>query len=415
MSNNSYSRARPSGNSRYGTGNRGYGRPYGSNFSGRFSRQPRRNNFRGSTIHESRFVKKADYVAKPLEVFIPKINFKDLAVSEILKQNITQKGYLVPTPIQDGTIPHIIAGKDVIGIANTGTGKTAAFLIPLLNKVYLNKTEKVFIVVPTRELAMQIRDEMRSLANGLNIYVTLCIGGSFIRQQIFELKRNPHFVIGTPGRLKDLIKQRALNLSGFTTFVLDEVDRMLDMGFIDDIKYLISLLPAQRQSLFFSATISPQINAIIASFLKNPITVSVKSQETAELVDQDIVRIPRGMPKMTVLEGLLKKPELKKVLVFGRTKHGVERLSRDLYQKGFKVVSIHGDKPQFQRTKAIRFFKDNVANILIATDVAARGLDIADITHVINYDPPATYDDYIHRIGRTGRANKKGFALTFVE
>ncbi len=364
---------------------------------------------------ESRFIRKAAVSETPVTVFVPKIQFHHLTVNDILKKNIVQKKYVTPTPIQDAAIPYILEGKDVIGIANTGTGKTAAFLIPLINKVYLNKLEKVFIVVPTRELAMQIRDEFRSLANGLNTYITLCIGGSFIRQQIFELKRNPHFVIGTPGRLKDLIRQKALNLSGFTTFVLDEVDRMLDMGFIEDIKFLISHLPATRQSLFFSATISPQINSIIASFLKNPVTVSVKSQDNSELVEQDIVRIPRGTHKLVVLESLLKRPELKKVLVFGRTKYGVERLSRDLFQKGFKVSSIHGDKPQSQRTKAVRLFKDNAVNILVATDVAARGLDIADITHVINYDPPATYDDYVHRIGRTGRANKKGVALTFVE
>ncbi len=366
-----------------------------------------------NTIHVSKFIKKATTTAQ-VEVFVPNVTFNNLPISNRLKENIVKRGFATPTPIQDRVIPHILEGKDVIGIANTGTGKTAAFLIPLLEKVVKNNGENILIIVPTRELALQIRDELRLLADRMNIYSSLCIGGSSIRTQLFELKRNPHFIIGTPGRLKDLVERKALRLSAFNTIVLDEVDRMVDMGFIHDVKYLLSLLPEKRHSLFFSATISSQINDIIHSFLRNPITVSVRSQDTPENVDQDIVRIENGAYKIDILERLLKKNEYQKVLIFGRTKRGVERLSASLYQKGFKVASIHGDKPQSKRQQAIRLFKEDVVNILVATDVAARGIDIANISHVINYDQPATYEDYIHRIGRTGRANQKGYALTFV-
>ncbi len=202
-------------------------------------------------------------------------------------------------------------------------------------------------------------------------------------------------------------------MNRFNTIVLDEVDRMVDMGFIQDIKYLISLLPAKRQSLFFSATVSEQIKGIIKSFLTNPITISVKTNMSSEHIHQDVVRL-NGAFKIDVLTELLKKEEFKKVLIFGRTKMGVEKLSVSLFQKGFKVASIHGDKPQFKRQQALRLFKEDVVNILVATDVAARGIDVPNITHVINYDQPSTYEDYIHRIGRTGRANQAGHALTFV-
>jgi superfamily II DNA/RNA helicase len=382
-------------------GGRGGG---GGGGRGRFSQ--------GNTIHESKFVRKADKIAQP-EPFTPRFSFTDLAINESIKKNIVKRGFTDPTPIQDGAINHILQGKDVIGVANTGTGKTGAFLIPLIHKISLRKGDKVLILVPTRELALQIQDELRSFSWGMGVYSTLCIGGASMRQQIYELRRNPQFVIGTPGRIKDLIDRKVIDMSFFTTFVLDEVDRMLDMGFVKEIKYLISLLPEKRQSLFFSATLSGEINTLIKSFMVEPVTVSVKSGDTSVNVDQDVVRV--GMnSKPSVLQALLKKEEMKKVLIFGRTKMGVERLSNDLFKQGFKVASIHGDKPQFKRQTAIRLFKENAVSILVATDVAARGLDIADITHVINYDQPATYEDYVHRIGRTGRGNKKGFALTFV-
>lgn len=372
-----------------------------------------RGGFNGSTIHESKFIKKAS-MPEVGEEYIPTLQFEMLPIDDKLKANVIKKGFKTPTPIQDKAIPAVLQGKDVIGIANTGTGKTAAFLIPLIEKVLQNRQEKVLIIVPTRELAQQIRDDLRSLTIGMGIYSVLTIGGDSLRRQMYELREHSNFIIGTPGRLKDLIDRRALNISAFKTFVLDEVDRMLDMGFIRDIKYLISFLPPVRQSLFFSATVSPEIDRLIQSFVQNPITISVKSGDTSKNVDQDVVRIDASVNKVQILHQLLKKEDFKKVLIFGRTKMGVERIASGLYQQGFKVTSIHGDKPQHQRAQAIRMFKENVVSILVATDVAARGIDIPDITHVINYDQPATYEDYIHRIGRTGRGDKTGVALTFV-
>lgn len=380
----------------------------------RFGNRSPRRGYQPQQPYEAKYIKKAvDMVEAP--DFIPTKPFADLNINPAMKKNIAEMGYINPTPIQDGTIEHVLSGRDVIGIANTGTGKTAAFLIPLLDRAAQDPNKRTLIIVPTRELAAQIREEMRALSYSMRVNATLIIGGASMRDQIFDLRRNPQFVIGTPGRLKDLIEKRALNISRFTSIVLDEVDRMLDMGFIQDIRYLISLLPAQRQSLFFSATLSPEINSLIKTFVKDPITVSVKTQPTTDLVDQDVIRVKYGTPKIAVLEELLKKEEFKKVLIFGRTKRGVEYLSKALFQKGFKVNSIHGDKPQSKRSMAIRLFEQNVIDILVATDVASRGIDISDITHVINYDEPATYEDYVHRIGRTGRANKKGTALTFLE
>ncbi len=367
-----------------------------------------------NTLHESKYIKKS--VEQPVEVeFIPQLAFDNLPVNDTIKANIRRAGFTKPTPIQDASIMHIVEGKNLIGIANTGTGKTAAFLIPLIEKVLQDQTQRVIILVPTRELAVQIQSQLRALTQSLRVNSAVCIGGSFMRDQITDLRRNPQFVIGTPGRIKDFVNRRILILSTFNNVVLDEVDRMLDMGFIADIKYLMAQFPVKRQSLFFSATISPTIHNLINTFVPEPIMVSVKKHDTTINVDQDVVRVEFGKQKMDVLEELLKKEEFKKVIIFGRTKHGVERLSVNLFRKGFKVASIHGDKTQSKRNYAIRLFKDNVVSILVATDVASRGIDIADITHVINFDQPATYDDYVHRIGRTGRANKKGIALTFVD
>ena len=237
----------------------------------------------------------------------------------------------------------------------------------------------------------------------------------YYKYEIQELRRNPHIVVGTPGRLKDLIERRELNLMLFANVVLDEVDRMVDIGFIKDIKYLISLLPKVRQSLFFSATVDNSTREILNSFVSNPIMVSVKQQDTAENIEQDIVRLTGGRAKIDVLHDLLIMPGFEKVMIFGRTKWGMEKLSRALVERGFRSAAIHGNKSQSQRQRALDDFKNGQLQILIATDVASRGIDIEDVTHVINYDAPTSYDDYVHRIGRTGRAGKKGIALTFVE
>jgi superfamily II DNA/RNA helicase len=270
-------------------------------------------------------------------------------------------------------------------------------------------------MTPTRELALQIYEELRDFAKGLGIYGVLCIGGVSIWNQKNDLRRNPNFVIGTPGRLKDLIGGRCLLMSQFHTVVLDEADRMVDIGFINDIKYLISLLPQQRQSLFFSATISGKVNEILQAFVHNPVTVSVKRQDAAENIKQDIINIPNKNKKIEQLHDLLIKKEFEKVLIFGRTKWGVQKLADELTKRGFKAAAIHGNKKQSQRQRTLERFKKNEISVLLATDVASRGLDIPNVSHVINYDLPASYDDYIHRIGRTGRADKKGVALTFVE
>ena len=394
------SKTRRSGQSR----GRGYG-----------SRKPSysRHYQREGKIDLSLLVKKAGGLEfKP--IYKAKNSFEDFEINAKLKQNIKNRGYTTPTPIQDDAIPQLLQDKNVVGIANTGTGKTAAFLIPLINKLSINRFEKVLIIVPTRELAVQIQDEFTSFTRGMGLYSILCIGGVGIYPQIKGLQRNPNVVIGTPGRLKDLEKRKSLNFSLYNSIVLDEVDRMLDMGFIKDISHIISHLPEKRQSLFFSATLSSSVRTVMEAFVRNPVTISVKSQETPINVDQDVIRTG-GRPKIDVLADLLRKEGFNKVLIFGRTKWGIEGLAKQLVQKGFNIATIHGNKNQNQRQKALDHFKQNKTPILLATDVASRGLDINDITHVINYDLPKNYEDYIHRIGRTGRANKKGTALSFID
>lgn len=352
---------------------------------------------------------------KPEEAYVPKHLFADFAVSDTLKSNIVAKGYRLPTPIQDQVIPALLAGRDLIGIANTGTGKTAAFLIPLVEKVCRDKAQRVFIVTPTRELAIQISEELRDFARGLGIRWALVIGGASMWRQKQDIGNGAHFVIGTPGRLKDLIGEHILSLSQFRTVVLDEADRMVDIGFISDIKYFISLLPSARQSLFFSATVSGSVSEILAAFVRDPITVSVKKQDTALGIEQSMVHVAPGTQKIDHLHDLLNQEGFDKVLIFGRTKWGVEKLANELVTRGFKAGAIHGNKRQGQRQRTLEQFKRSEIRILLATDVASRGLDIEDVSHVINYDMPSSYDDYVHRIGRTGRANKQGIALTFVE
>jgi len=384
-------------------------RPQGGNFN-------RRGNGRGvpRALDPNLFIKKA-VETDEVEKFIPLNNFSDYNIIDKLKRNIADHGYTTPTAIQDQAIPHILEGQDLIGIANTGTGKTAAFLISLNNKCVLDRNQRVLIVVPTRELAVQIGDEFKIFARGTDLEMVTAIGGANIKRQTQTLRHSPHFVIGTPGRLKDLIQRRNLNLALFQNIVLDEVDRMVDIGFIHDIKFLISFLPKKRQSLFFSATVDGKTDEILRSFVTNAVTVSVKKQNTAENVEQDIIRLSGRKQKIDVLHDLLIQPEFNKVIVFGRTKWGMEKLHKALLQRGFRTMAIHGNKSQSQRQRAITEFKNHNLHVLIATDFSSRCLYIDDVTHVINYDAPTSYDDYVHRIGRTGRAGKRGVALTFVE
>lgn len=358
------------------------------------------------------FIRKA--IPGTNEVTVEDISFDDFNICQNLKINIRNHGYVTPTPIQAQAIQPILDGRDVIGLASTGTGKTAAFLIPLLDKIYKNHSQKALIIAPTRELATQINDELKSFSKNMNIYSALIIGGANMNRQISDIRRNANVVIATPGRLTDLIERRLIYLGNYANIVLDEVDLMVDIGFIADVKYFISLMPKVRQSLFFSATIPLKVQGILQDFVTNPVTISLKKQDTSENVDQDVIKVINPAKKMDQLHDLLIQDGFDKVLIFLRTKHGVDKLHRELEYRGFKIGVIHGNKSQGQRQRALQSFKQDEFQILLATDVASRGLDIDNVTHVINYDLPQTYDDYIHRIGRTGRTNKKGVALTFV-
>src|SRR3989344_37918 len=389
-----------------------------SSFRGR-PRFPKKNNSRsrGERVDFSRFIKKGVYVEEKPDVSTPP--FADFPFNEQVQTNILRAGYMHPRPIQDQAIPIVLSGKDIFGMANTGTGKTAAFLLQLIEKIAKtkgqNKKETVLIMAPTRELALQIESDFKNLAFGLGMFSACCVGGLPISKQVREIKMGVSFVIGTPGRLRDLINQKVLDLSTCRSVVLDEADRMLDMGFRDDMLYIIGKTPKEgRQTLFFSATLSPDIKKLTAQYLIDPIFISVVSGETAKNIDQDVVRYRGKDEQLEKLHEVLKKDGSDKVLIFREMKHSVDTLAKELARAGFKVGGIHGDKRSRERIRILDDFKKDKINILIATDVAARGLDIPDVTHVINYDVPQTYDTYVHRIGRTGRSGKKGTALTFV-
>lgn len=348
------------------------------------------------------------------EVHTIEHQFADFGLDETLLANVIAQGYTTPTPIQDQAILPLLDGRDVVGIANTGTGKTAAFLLPLIQKVLQDNSLGVLILAPTRELAVQIADDFAGFARHLPIGMMLAIGGTNITGQIERLRHNPHFVIGTPGRIKDLVNRGAFNPEMFTTVVLDEVDRMLDIGFRPDIQFLISKMPKVRHSAFFTATMTPEIEGIMRSFLTDPVTVKVSLAATSGRILQDVVYIEPSKNKVDVLYELLVKPEFSKVIVFGRTKHGINSLERKLAARSIRVAAIHGNKNQNARERSLRDFKAGKVQVLLATDIAARGIDVDNVSHVINYDEPQTFEDYTHRIGRTGRAGRVGTALTFV-
>jgi ATP-dependent RNA helicase RhlE len=368
----------------------------------------------GTYINPAKFVNAA--VKKQDEViYEPKHRFVDFPFSESLQKNIAAKKYETPTAIQDQSIPAVLDGRDVIGLANTGTGKTAAFLLPIIERLQRNDAQPtVLIMAPTRELAQQIDAEFRDYTKEMRLFSTVVVGGTNIDRQIRDIRRRPHVVIGTPGRLKDLLNRRALSLENINTLVLDEADRMLDMGFLTDIQFIINLMPVDRQTLFFSATITPAIERIIHDILRDPVTVSVRTSETAEHVEQTVIEAKDKNHKIELLAELLSREEYGKVLVFGETKFGVQRLSDHLSKDGIPSEAIHGNKSQSQRQRALKAFRDEKVRVLVATDVAARGLDIPNVSHVINFDTPKTYDDYVHRIGRTGRGGASGTAHTFV-
>lgn len=396
------SRARRGGNN-FSSGNR-------SSYSS--SRPKKRGGMTKQYIHPSKFVQ----AAKSVEAiaYEPQNAFADFAVLPIIHENIAKKGYVIPSPIQDQTIAMGLEGKDVIGLANTGTGKTAAFLVPILQRI-LTEGAKALIVAPTRELALQIEEEFASFAKGSGICGAVLIGGSSMGMQLRELRSNPSIVFGTPGRIKDHVERGTLNLADFNIAVLDEVDRMLDMGFVTDITFLLDLTAQPRQSLFFSATMDSRVATLTGKFMNDPTTISVVTGPTCDNVEQDVIHYEPHEDKLSKLHDLLISKGVSKALVFDDTQRSVEKLSTQLLARGFAADAIHGGKSQGQRQRALKRFKDNEVTVLVATDVAARGIDVVDISHVINYSTPNSYDDYVHRIGRTGRAGCKGFAFTFVD
>ena len=390
-------------------------RPF-SGGSGRGSSQhstSRRGGRKMQTFDVSKYINLNPVDSTPEEVYIPKHNFKDFGLEQPLVTTITNMGLTVPSAIQDQIIPHILDGHDVVGLAQTGTGKTAAFLVPLINKTLKQYNRQTLILAPTRELAIQVEQELRRLTDKMKIFSTVCVGGINIRPQIQGLRRQNHFIIGTPGRVQDLIDRGHIKPGGITTVVLDEADRMLDMGFIHDMRKILQDIPDGHETLFFSATMSDTVKGMVSEFMHEPITVSVRKKDIIGSITQDVVHY-EPHTKFDTLVALLKKPEFTRVMIFGAMKHSVEKLSQELVKAGIKADAIHGNKSHPQRQRSLTNFKTGRVQVLVATDVAARGIHVDDVSHVINYDLPNTYEDYVHRIGRTGRADKRGMALTFV-
>ena len=328
---------------------------------------------------------------------------------------IATHGYVEATPIQEKTIPLTLAGKDVIGQAQTGTGKTAAFGLPILEHIDLsNKNIQALIVSPTRELAIQTAEELKKLGRDKHVDVQVVFGGADIRRQIQNLKSHPQILVGTPGRLLDHINRKTVKIDNVKTLVLDEADEMLNMGFLDDIESIIKNTPADRQTLLFSATMPPAIKRIGVKFMTNPEHIQIEAKElTTDLVDQYFVRM-RENEKFDTMTRIFDVQAPKLAIVFGRTKRRVEELSRGLEARGYRAAGLHGDLTQQMRSRVLAQFKSHEINILVATDVAARGLDVKDVTHVYNFDIPQDPESYVHRIGRTGRAGAKGVSVTLV-
>ncbi|MGT2667142.1 DEAD/DEAH box helicase [Streptococcus rifensis] len=343
------------------------------------------------------------------------MKFTELNLAENILSEVEKAGFTEPSPIQEQTIPLALDGKDVIGQAQTGTGKTAAFGLPTLNKIDTeNPLVQALVIAPTRELAVQSQEELFRFGRAKGVKVRSVYGGSSIEKQIKALKSGAHVVVGTPGRLLDLLKRKALNLKGVETLILDEADEMLNMGFLEDIEAIIERTPVERQTLLFSATMPDAIKQIGVKFMKQPEHVKIAAKElTTELVDQYYLRV-REDEKFDTMTRLMDVDQPELSIVFGRTKRRVDELTRGLKLRGFRAEGIHGDLDQNKRLRVLRDFKTGGIDILVATDVAARGLDISGVTHVYNYDIPQDPESYVHRIGRTGRAGKSGQSFTFV-
>lgn len=350
------------------------------------------------------------------------MNFKELHLIAPILKALETEGYTAPTPIQEQAIPDVLMGKDLLGCAQTGTGKTAAFAIPILQNLFLqrnheveNSNIKALILTPTRELAIQIDESFTAYGKHTGIRHTVIFGGVSQFQQVRELKRGIDVLIATPGRLLDLISQRIINLQHIKMFVLDEADRMLDMGFINDVKKIIAKLPVKRQTLFFSATMPPEISRLSNSILTNPVRVEVTPvSSTAEKIEQAIYLVEKN-DKRQLLIHLLQDNTIQSALVFTRTKHGADKIAKELYRARISSGAIHGNKTQSARQNALNAFKNGKIRVLVATDIAARGIDVDDLSHVINFELPNIPETYVHRIGRTGRAGASGKALSFCD
>lgn len=371
------------------------------------SRQPQK-----AYIHPSKFVQSAK--PRSEEAYISQYSFQDSNLDALIKRNLQTMGFQKPSPIQDQAIPHGLAGRNVVGVANTGTGKTAAFAIPVLHRLITEPTSKAIIMAPTRELAEQIERQCRLIGKGSGLDGALLIGGTSMGPQLADLRYSPRIIIGTPGRIKDHLERGSLNVAVCNVVVLDEVDRMLDMGFVHDITHILSHTSLQRQSFYFSATLDARVRGIIGKFSEDVVHISVKSGTTSDNVNQNIVTHSTA-DKLDKLHDILIQETTTKTIIFDDTHRTVEKLSKELVGRGFLADSIHGGRTQAQRQRVLKRFKSNEITVLVATDVAARGLDVSDVSHVINYSLPQSYDDYVHRIGRTGRAGKVGYALTFIE
>jgi ATP-dependent RNA helicase RhlE len=367
-----------------------------------------------STLDNRVFVKKA--MALEDSKYETTLLVSELPVHVKIKENLLAKGYVHPTEIQEKTLTPMLAGRNLMGLAQTGTGKTAAFLVPIVHQLINTPAAfQVLIVVPTRELAVQIESELKSIAKGLNLYSQVFIGGTSVHRDLEKLRRPSHFIIGTPGRLLDMENQRALKFNNFTHLVLDEFDRLLDMGFSHDIQKMISKMTNRKQSVLFSATEEPNQKKLIGEILENPVDVRVSVKNTTgDHIEQEIITVKEGENKIDVLIRMIKDVSFQKVIVFAETKRWVSKVCKELNRSGIKADEIHGNKSQNYRQNALNAFKLEKIKVLVATDVAARGLDIEEVSHVINYQKPMNFDSYIHRIGRTGRAGKSGKAYTFI-
>lgn len=342
------------------------------------------------------------------------MNFRDLGLQPVLWQKCEQLGFTEPTPIQKKAIPVILDGNDIIGYAETGSGKTAAFLLPILHKLNTGKRQigtKVLVLAPTRELANQIDAACRQFAPK-GITCAAIIGGSGYKNQTDAIRRGTNIIIATPGRLIDFMEQGMINFSGLTTLVLDEADRMLDMGFLPAIRRIVKAVPEKRQTLFFSATMAPEVERIARQIVHDPTFIEVSPRGKSPVTIEQTAYAVAHQSKMPLLLELLEKEDFERVLVFTRTKRGADRLAHVLEKRAHKSNRIHGDRSQSQREAALRAFKAGKTRVLVATDVAARGIDIDSVSHVINYDIPEAPEDYVHRIGRTGRAGNTGRAIT---